>query len=207
MELSNQKKKRKKKDRAGTRKKLTPARLERARFGCQLIDYYRRPSHDSANRGAHYVNICLTDLCMPTQLMYEVRRHGVLLLPESTGTITFPNRSTPRPPTNGRMNLLGMRHVGASLGATLNTMTLAPLLLYSSSNSSPFTPYTLQHSSINHSRDNNMGHSSSKSSSRHSLSRSVTTASSPVPNPEMDRKVFIPLCFCLISFAVMVYVN
>ena len=24
---------------------------------------------------------------------------------------------------------------------------------------------------------------------------------------EMDRKVYIPLCFCLISFAVMVYVN
>ncbi|OOF95282.1 hypothetical protein ASPCADRAFT_207770 [Aspergillus carbonarius ITEM 5010] len=48
-----------------------------------------------------------------------------------------------------------------------------------------------------------------KSSHRANLSRSIVGAapvSSPL-DPDMDRKVYIPLCFCLISFAVMVYVN
>lgn len=49
-----------------------------------------------------------------------------------------------------------------------------------------------------------MGHKSSKSSSRSNHSRSSATSSDPT---NMDRRVYIPLCFCLISFAVMVYVN
>lgn len=44
-----------------------------------------------------------------------------------------------------------------------------------------------------------MVHKSSKSSSRSNSSRSASLHS------DMDRKVYIPLCFCLISFAVLVY--
>ncbi|PYH33639.1 uncharacterized protein BO87DRAFT_397732 [Aspergillus neoniger CBS 115656] len=49
----------------------------------------------------------------------------------------------------------------------------------------------------------------SKSIHRANRTRSIAGAassSSPL-DPDMDRKVYIPLCFCLISFAVMVYVN
>ncbi|KAE8366334.1 hypothetical protein BDV27DRAFT_125513 [Aspergillus caelatus] len=52
-----------------------------------------------------------------------------------------------------------------------------------------------------------MVHKSAKSISRSSTSRYVAGASSASSDPDMDRKVYIPLCFCLISFAVMVYVN
>ncbi|PYH92535.1 hypothetical protein BO71DRAFT_329713 [Aspergillus ellipticus CBS 707.79] len=49
----------------------------------------------------------------------------------------------------------------------------------------------------------------SRASPRANLSRSVASASSSSSplDPDMDRKVYIPLCFCLISFAVMVYIN
>lgn len=34
------------------------------------------------------------------------------------------------------------------------------------------------------------------------------SSKSPLAVPsDMDRKVYIPLCFCLVSFAVMIYVN
>jgi hypothetical protein len=44
----------------------------------------------------------------------------------------------------------------------------------------------------------------SRSRPRPSRKSSSTT---PPTDPDMDRTVYIPLCFCLISFAVMVYVN
>lgn len=34
-----------------------------------------------------------------------------------------------------------------------------------------------------------------------------SSSTTPPTDPDMDRTVYIPLCFCLISFAVMVYVN
>jgi hypothetical protein len=55
-----------------------------------------------------------------------------------------------------------------------------------------------------------MAHKSTRSSTRRNPSRSVPSSSaSSLTSTDMDvdRKVYIPLCFCLMSFAVMVYVN
>lgn len=45
------------------------------------------------------------------------------------------------------------------------------------------------------------------SHSRSSGSISNLPYSAVAAAAEMDRKVYIPLCFCLVSFAVMVYIN
>ncbi|RAH79872.1 hypothetical protein BO86DRAFT_145770 [Aspergillus japonicus CBS 114.51] len=48
-----------------------------------------------------------------------------------------------------------------------------------------------------------MVHKHTKSTTR---PRSAGSPSSPLDR-DMDRKVYIPLCFCLVSFAVMVYIH
>lgn len=57
-----------------------------------------------------------------------------------------------------------------------------------------------------------MSKSSKTNSNMHSSRSSVSSLTSTGYNAvaaaaEMDRRVYIPLCFCLVSFAVMVYNN
>ncbi|KAE8147080.1 hypothetical protein BDV25DRAFT_40931 [Aspergillus avenaceus] len=91
----------------------------------------------------------------------------------------------------------------------IQSVDLPPPSFYSPPFTQPFFPYLLLSIYPQPQRSSqNMVHKSKKSVTRASTSRSIIAAtSSSSIDPEMDRKVYIPLCFCLISFAVMVYVN